>query len=139
VSERVLRRLREIADRRVPIRIAHDGPADGQEDAVAGLTRLARDYPSVVVERRADPDAPHQLICDDRWLIAGQFDWLGHLGDPQRPLADRRSVLTAQTEQIDAAWTEADGRPPPPPAKRSGQKPPTRPPRGRRQHGKPRE
>ena len=138
VSERLLRRLREIADRRVPIRIAHDGPADGHGDALARLTRLARDYPSVIVERRADPDAPHRLICDDRWLIAGQFDWLGHLGDPQRPLADRRSVLTAQAEKIDAAWAETDGRPPPaPPATPSGQKPPTRQRGGRRRRGKP--
>jgi hypothetical protein len=110
VDDVLLRRLRRIAGRGVPVRIEHDGVVDGHGGALSRLNTFAEDYPSVIVEQRNDPAADHLLISDDRWLIAGLFDWLGHEGDAERPLADRRSILTADVTQIDDAWMTVDGR-----------------------------
>jgi hypothetical protein len=110
VDDVLLRRLRRVADRGIPIRIEYDSVVDGHGGALSRLETFAEDYPSAIVEQRSNPAADHMLISDDRWLIAGRFDWLGHDGDAGRPLADRRSILTTDVTEIDDAWTTVDGR-----------------------------
>lgn len=119
VDGRLLRQLRQTLDTGTLVRIVVSGPATGSERAFEALRTTAGDYPNLVVEERDLGDAG-ALLSDDRFVALGSFHWLGHLGDRERPLADRRSLMTRAIEAIEATWEAFDGRTPrdgEPPAK----------------------
>ena len=106
---RLLQRLRQTLGSGTLVRIVVSGAAPGSERAFEALQTVARDYPNLVVEER-DVGDEGALLSDDRFVAYGSFSWLGQLGDRARPLADRRSLLTRDSQAIEATWQAFDGR-----------------------------
>ena len=50
------------------------------------------------------------LLSDDRFVVLGNYPWLGFMGDADRNLGDRRSLLSTDRDQIDDVWQRFDGR-----------------------------
>ena len=106
---RLLQRLRQTLGSGTLVRIVVSGAAPGSERALEALQTAARDYPNLIVEER-DVGDEGALLSDDRFVAFGSFSWLGQLGDRARPLADRRSLITRDSQAIEATWQAFDGR-----------------------------
>lgn len=106
---RLLQQLRRTLDTGTLVKIVVSGAAPGSEQALEALRAVARDYPNLVVDEQ-DLREEGALLSDDRFVAFGSFPWLGQLGDRERPLADRRSLLTRDPAAIEATWNACDGR-----------------------------
>jgi hypothetical protein len=111
VDGRFLRRLRQILDAGTLVRIVVAGAAPDDEQGLAALRTTAGDYPGLIVDEQ-DVGYEGALLSDNRFVAFGAFPWLGQLGDRDRPLADRRSLLIRDTSAIDDVWNRVDGRTP---------------------------
>ena len=96
-----------------------DGPPSSR-GVLKSLMALAEDQPALQLGPEPSEDGESVLLSDSHFAVLGQYPWLGHLGDADRLLGDRRSLLTIDAEQIDAQWERLDGRtkPQPMPTKR---------------------
>ena len=89
-----------------------EGPPSSRV-ALKSLIALAEDQPALQLGPEPPEDGESVLLSDSHFAVHGYYPWLGHLGDADRPLGDRRSLLTTDSEQIDAQWERLDGRTPP--------------------------
>jgi hypothetical protein len=115
LDNRLLRKLRAALERKVMVRIAvGEGPPSSRV-ASKSLTALAEDQPALQLGPEPPEDGESVLLSDNHFAVLGHYPWLGHLGDADRFLGDRRSLLTTDAAQIDAQWQRLDGRSPPQP------------------------
>jgi hypothetical protein len=108
----LLKKLRSALERGARVRIAVRPSSRGGHRAFESLTALAHDEGSLELGPEPPADAESILLSDDRFAVIGRYSWLGQLGDADRLLGDRRSVLTTDREWIDALWERFDGRDP---------------------------
>jgi hypothetical protein len=106
-----LRRLRGALARGTSVLIVTEGAIDGHARALDQLRALARDFPALVIDEKTKVATGPALLSDRRFAVVGRYNWLGHLGDPQRELGDRRSLLTTNSAEIDELWQSFDARP----------------------------
>jgi hypothetical protein len=115
LDNRLLRKLRGALERKVMVKIAvREGPPSSRV-ALKYLIALAEDQPALQLGPEPLVDVESVLLSDSHFAVLGHYPWLGHLGDADRPLGDQRSLLTTDSEQIDAQWERLDGRTPPQP------------------------
>ena len=108
LDRRMLKKLEAAAVRGVDMRIVVDIGADAV--AAKALAGLAEDQPSLIIEEKVSGAKESALLSDDRFVVLGSYAWLGFLGNANRPLGDRRSVLSTDKAQIDDVWQRHDGR-----------------------------
>jgi len=112
LDNRLLRKLRGALERKVMVRVAvGEGPPSSRA-TLKSLIALAEDQPALQLGPEPPEDGESVLLSDSHFAVLGYYPWLGHLGDADRPLGDRRSLLTTDSEQIDAQWERLDGRTP---------------------------
>lgn len=107
------KKIQAALHRKVAVRIA---VRINEESASSALKSLAKDHPHLVLGPEPSEQEESVLLSDDRFAVLGDYPWLSLLGDADRPLGDRRSLLTTDPAQIDELWARFDGRSPPAPA-----------------------
>jgi hypothetical protein len=111
-DRRMLGKLRGALRRKVMIRIAvREGPRSARS-AQKSLVALAEDQPLLELGPEPPEGAESVLLTDNRFAVLGRYPWFGLLGDAERLLGDRRSLLTTDAARIDLLWRSLDGRSP---------------------------
>lgn len=109
VDARFIGRLRQTLETGALVKIIVEGGVNGQKRALDALLSLSRDFSSLELETRS-LSGLNVLLSDSRFVVLGGYPWLGQLGDPERPIADRRSLLTYSSDHINEEWERLDGR-----------------------------
>jgi len=109
LDRRMLKKLEAAAGRGTAVRIAVDISTDAV--AAKALAGLAEGQPSLIIDSNLSDTNESALLSDDRFVALGTYPWLGFLGDANRVLGDRRSVLSSDPAKIDEVWDRLDGRP----------------------------
>ncbi len=108
LDRRMMKKLEAAARRGAAMRIALDVRADPV--AAEALAGLAEGWPSLMIESDMSETDESALLSDDRFVVLGNYPWLGFMGDADRNLGDRRSLLSTDRDQIDDVWQRFDGR-----------------------------
>jgi hypothetical protein len=77
------------------------GP-NADNSAVQALDRLSRSHPNLDVRRIEAGADDNILICDQRYLIYSDFNWLSFRGDPYRVFGDERGVVATHSAYVAA-------------------------------------
>lgn len=77
--------------------ISNNGKEDIDKDAKIYLTELSKKYKNLHIHSKAKTHAK-VLICDDKWVITGSFNWLSYDGSDNR---DESSTLQIDKNIID--------------------------------------
>jgi hypothetical protein len=106
VNERFLRKIEDALKRGVNFYIGYGIKNDDESndpDALDGLYDLADKYDNLNL---AEIGFTHEkvLVCDNRFVVIGSFNWLSFRGDPNRRLRRERSVYLGIEEQVESAF-----------------------------------
>jgi len=112
VNHDFLHKLKDVLKRGVKVYIGYGIMEKGKNDllqrdqqAEQRLLQLAKKHPNFVIRCFGDTHAK-VLICDNKFVVTGSFNWLSYKGDPDRTFRDEQSALVEIPEHVEGVFRE---------------------------------